>query len=95
MDDRELKQLREKIDAIDGQLLDLFVARQRTAGEIGAYKASKGLPLHDPAREAEVIGRVRAAAGEEEADAAQALFDTLFRLSRERQARILETSRKL
>ena len=47
----ELKDYREKMDAIDAQLLALFLQRMETAAEIAAYKKSHGLPVLDSGRE--------------------------------------------
>ena len=86
MEKSELECLRERIDEIDSSLLALFLERMETADAIGVLKRREGRPLRDETREAEILARIRAEAGEE-ADGAEALFRTLFRLSRERQAR--------
>ncbi|MGN0701908.1 MAG: shikimate kinase [Lentihominibacter sp.] len=46
-----MKELRERIDAIDRQLLKLLDERMETAGAIGRYKEAHNLPMYDPARE--------------------------------------------
>jgi len=51
-----LRDLREEIERIDSQLLDLVVRRITVARRIGAAKRSAGLPLLDPQREA-TVGR--------------------------------------
>ena len=40
----ELKDLREKIDAIDQQMVDLFKQRMEVSKEVAAYKRANGLP---------------------------------------------------
>ena len=85
MDD-ELIRLRAKIDEIDARLLAAFLERMRTAEAIGAWKAAHGLPVRDEEREAALISRVRNLVGPRDADAAAALYETLLRLSRDRQS---------
>ena len=43
-----LDDLRQQIDMLDRQLVDLLVARARVTGEIGAYKRERGLALYVP-----------------------------------------------
>lgn len=47
----KMKELRDKIDAIDRQLLKLLDERMETAGAIGRYKEAHNLPMYDPVRE--------------------------------------------
>ena len=84
----ELMRLREEIADIDNQLLTLFAERMRLVGAISACKGAGGLPLRDEAREREIIARVRAKAGEELADDAEALFQCLLARSRACQVRL-------
>ena len=58
---RELAGARDKIDAIDAQLLDLANQRARCAQEIGKIKAAhgEGGVLYRPEREAQVLRRIR------------------------------------
>lgn len=52
-----IKPLRDRIDAIDEQLLQLVNQRARLAHEIGELKG--GAPVYRPEREAQVIARLR------------------------------------
>jgi chorismate mutase len=58
----ELKRLRDSIDNIDAALVHLLAERFKFTKAVGRYKAQKGLPPADPAREAEQIERLRALA---------------------------------
>jgi chorismate mutase/prephenate dehydratase len=58
--DKKLKPLREQIDAIDAQLLDLLNARARIAQEVGHVKAETNAPVFRPEREAQVLRAVAA-----------------------------------
>lgn len=57
MDDK-LKPLREQIDAIDGQILELLNRRARVAQEVGHVKAETNAPVFRPEREAQVLRKV-------------------------------------
>lgn len=57
MDDK-LKPLRDQIDAIDKQILDLLNRRARVAQEVGHVKAETNAPVFRPEREAQVLRTV-------------------------------------
>jgi chorismate mutase len=52
---RRLAVLREEIELLDRQVVDLVVQRARLAEEAGEMKRVAGLPLLDPVREARVM----------------------------------------
>lgn len=56
----DLTPLREQIDAIDRQLLELISRRAKLAAEVGRLKLASASPVYRPEREAEVL---RAVAG--------------------------------
>ncbi len=56
-----LSRLRRRIDALDGQLVRLLNRRARAVSAIGAWKRDRGVPVHDPRREQDVLRRARAA----------------------------------
>jgi len=60
MSDDKLQPLREQIDAIDKQLLDLLNRRARLAQEVGHVKAETNAPVFRPEREAQVLRNVAA-----------------------------------
>jgi chorismate mutase len=57
MDDIEA--LREKIDAVDDQILKDIVVRIKICRAIGELKKQQGKPVHDMSRETEVFKRVK------------------------------------
>jgi chorismate mutase/prephenate dehydratase len=61
----DLNELRKQIDDIDRQIVSLYEERMALALKIGELKAAAGLPIHDPAREAEKIAAVQGMAGSE------------------------------
>ena len=54
-----LAELRQKIDALDEQLVRLLNARAACALEIGSVKKNAGLPVYQPSRETEVLRHVQ------------------------------------
>lgn len=84
----ELSEIRSQIDAVDEELLKLFLRRMALSEDVAAVKSEQGLPISNRAREREILARVTAAAGEKERYAYQ-LFTTLFHLSGARQAELI------
>lgn len=58
MSEDKLKPLRDRIDAIDAQLLSLLNQRATVAQEVGHVKAETQAPVFRPEREAQVLARV-------------------------------------
>jgi chorismate mutase len=56
-----IETLRARIDAIDRELVGLLSERASCALAIGRLKELAGLPIYQPAREAEVLSNVQAA----------------------------------
>lgn len=56
----DLGSLREEIDALDRQIVDLLNARARVVVKVGASKRASGAPIYAPDREAQVLERVLA-----------------------------------
>ncbi len=90
----ELDGIRSQIDAVDEQLLRLFVERMELSDRVAAYKGEHALPLTNKAREREILARVSAEAGAWEPYAYQ-LFTTLFELSKARQGELIALPSKV
>jgi chorismate mutase len=56
-----LEELRDQIDALDRQLVELLSERARAAQRIGHLKAATSLPVYEPGREKVIYANVRAA----------------------------------
>ena len=56
-----LEELREQIDVLDRQLVELLSERARAAIMIGHLKAATSLPVYEPVREKVIYANVRAA----------------------------------
>ncbi|MFQ3175202.1 MAG: chorismate mutase/prephenate dehydrogenase [Psychromonas sp.] len=54
-----LSKLRDQIDAVDQQIIDLLAERLRLVGEVGEVKAKHGLPIYVPEREAAMLAKRR------------------------------------
>ena len=61
----EISELREKIDAIDTELVKLFTERMGIAAQVADYKKERNLPIYVPAREREILQSVAQQAGPE------------------------------
>jgi chorismate mutase-like protein len=60
-DGMTLEELRNQIDVLDRQLVELLSERARAAQMIGHLKAATQLPVYEPAREKVIYSNVRAA----------------------------------
>jgi chorismate mutase/prephenate dehydrogenase len=82
-----LDQLRQRLNQVDGELIELAKERQDIVGQIGAYKIAQGVPTRDYERERDVLkgARDRAVAIGLEPDLAEQLMELLIRSSLTRQ----------
>lgn len=78
MTDDTLSAFRRRIDELDDQLMRLLAERFEITKAVGAHKAATGLPVADPAREAEQVARLRDVADEVGMD--PAFSEKVFRL---------------
>lgn len=88
----ELKDIRQKLDGIDNDLLNLFLQRMQLIDQVADIKRNSTQPLYDPKREREILQKIHEKAGEPYGLAAHQLFHTLLELSRARQAELLMPS---
>lgn len=85
----DLSDYRERINAIDDQMVDLFVERMQVAAEIAGKKAEKNLPVLDLRREQVVLQKVMARAGEEFELYINKLYQTMLDVSKSYQSGLL------
>ncbi len=83
----ELKDIRTQIDAIDDELVQLFVKRMGLSALVADYKKANNMPIYVPAREREILQDVAQKAGPEMANYARVLYSMLFELSRSYQSK--------
>ena len=79
---------REQIDRIDREITRLFCQRMNCSAAIGAYKAEKGLPIHVPAREEEIIAARKKDVTPELEAGIEALYRKIFEISRQYQSHL-------
>jgi len=88
-----LSKLRDQIDAVDQQIIDLLAERLRLVGEVGEVKTLHGLPIYVPEREAAMLAKRREEA-EKKGVPANLIEDILRRTMRESYASENETGFK-
>ena len=91
----ELSDIRVRIDAIDDELLKLFLERMALADEVAAYKNANKQPILNKERERAVLAKVTEKAGDTWERYAYHLYSTLFELSRSRQAELISAPTKV
>lgn len=84
----EMDKLRQQIDALDRQLVDMLNDRAKLANKIGELKKTLALPVYNPKRETEVMQNVMThSKGPMEPSAIKRLFERIIdetrRLERE------------
>ena len=87
----QLRELRDQIDAIDRNILELLAQRLRLVMRVGDYKRANGLAIYDAERERDLLARVaNAAPSPLEAAMAQRIFQCVIQESRELEKRHVE-----
>ena len=84
----DLKDYRQEMDAIDEELVSLFVKRMNVAAQIADYKKENNLPIFMPSREREKLQDVAKMAGADMAGYTKVLYSMLFELSRSYQGKL-------
>ncbi len=78
----DLKDIRNKIDSIDDQLIVLFKKRMELVNDVAAYKRANGLPVLNSQREKDIIDRVTQGMDDSMVAYAKIWFTTMFECSR-------------
>ena len=78
----ELEELRKDIDAIDDEILKLFLKRMEKASKVADYKRENNLSTLQKGREREILKKVAEKSGDEMADYSRMLFQALMDLSK-------------
>jgi len=79
-------ELRQIIDFLDDQMLDLLVQRFAVSIEIGEIKASSGINIGDPNREREIINRLaNKLEGKLDRDDIATIFGPIYHISKKLQ----------
>ena len=81
----DLNELRNEINQIDDEILDLFLRRMDAAAQVADYKRAHDLPIYQPQREREILKKAADKAGPEMGGYARVLFSMLMELSKSAQ----------
>ena len=84
----DLNELRNEINSIDGEILDLFLRRMDVAAQVADYKREHNLPIYQPQREREILETIEQKAGPVLGRYARDLFAKLMELSKDYQREV-------
>ncbi len=80
--DLDLNKLRDDINEVDREIVDLFKRRMEIAASVAEYKKANNLPVLDAARERALLSRISDMAGQELDGYARTLYNTMLDVSR-------------
>ena len=86
----KLEEAREKINAIDEKLVQLFMERLEVSRDVATAKREMGVAITDPARERAILSHVAEKVGPDYENDARLFFSTLFNISKARQRVLLK-----
>ncbi len=85
-----LNEVRDEIDTINTQMLDLFIKRLELCSFVAEYKKNNNLPINDSKREEEILQKINKLSDEKYSKYTEELFRQIFAISKEYQKDILE-----
>ena len=86
----ELENLREKIDAIDKEMIALFEKRMDIVADIATYKIKNNLPVLNQNREDIVVSKVKSTVKNKDyADSAADLIKDIMEISKKFQQKLI------
>ena len=88
----DLKALREEIDGIDTEIIELIASRQKKILKVAQYKKEHELPVFSPDRESEIFDRVDRILGVENANGFKLLYGFLMDLNKYYEYQCVETT---
>ena len=78
----KLEEIRNEIDAIDKELVSLFIRRMNCSAEVAEYKKENNMPVLDASRERALLNKISDLSGEEYEEYSRTLYSTILSLSR-------------
>lgn len=60
----EIKDLREMIDSLDREIVELLVKRMNVSAEVAAYKIKNNMPVLDKSREEALLEKIASLSGD-------------------------------
>ncbi len=85
----DLDQLREQINNIDKELLELFEKRMNVCLDVAKYKIQNDLPVFQTQREEQIIKKIRSMSEGWLCDSSQVLFTTIMDISKSLQYQLI------
>lgn len=83
----DLNEIRNKIDAIDDELIKLFEERMQTVNKVAEYKIQNNMQILNSKREREIVNRLSEKVSPELSVYSKILYNTIFDLSRSYQSK--------
>lgn len=80
----DLQPYRERIDALDDEIVRLFARRMEIVEEMMRLKRESGVDPEDAGREAEILERLSVQVPESCRPALKRLYDTIFSIGKDR-----------
>ena len=84
----DLNEIRDKIDKVDDQIIELVAQRMELSNEVAQYKRAKGIPVIDMTRERDKRNKIFEKSPKEVRDYLPQLYSVVFELSRSYQNRL-------
>lgn len=84
-----LDEIRKEIDTLDQQMVSLFAKRMKLSQKVAIYKNENGLKIENLKREREIVTRLAEQFPEYEKEI-QALYQEIFRMSKDYQKTLME-----
>lgn len=85
----ELNDIRNEIDKIDAELIELYKKRMTLSARVAEYKRANDIPVLDSSRERDLLNKVSKLSGEEFEEYSRTLYSTILDLSKSYQHKIL------
>ncbi len=92
---QDLSKIREKINELDNQIINLWKERMEACLSVAQYKKENDLPILDSKREAELLNRIGNMAGDDLEVYSRVLYDTVMTVSRSYQHKYLYSDNEL
>ena len=86
----DLSIIREKINTIDNQIVELWKERMELCRSVAEFKKENNLPILDTQREKELLDRIKSMAGDELGDYSVSLYETIMSISRSYQQKHMD-----
>lgn len=86
-----IEKLRNEIDLVDRQIIELFEKRMKIAGEIAEYKKENSLPVFDEKREKEILEKLSALSNDRMKESVVGLYEKIFELCRDYEEKLIKT----